>query len=271
MSNPAAADTDATRIAAALEHIANRLLVFSGKGGVGKTTVAVNLALGLALEGRRVGLLDTDITGPNVAKMLGVEGARMGSSGERWAPVIAPGNLKVASMSFLLESSDAPVVWRGPLKMKAIAELLGNVDWGELDWLVIDAPPGTGDEPLSVAQLIPGAAAVVVTTPQDVALLDSRKSVAFARMLKLNLLGVVENMSGMVCPKCGEHIALFKRGGGARMAQEMNVPLLGTLPLEPAVVESGDSGTPFLAGQPDSPAAVEMRRIVSRIIESEAK
>lgn len=258
------------KIDANLKRIKNRLLVFSGKGGVGKTTVAVNIAVGLAQQGRKVGLLDVDIHGPNVAKMLGVVDAKMEiADKEQMKPVVAPGDIKLVSMALLMSDQDAPVVWRGPLKMRVIMQFLGDVDWGELDWLVIDSPPGTGDEPLSVAQLTPATAAVIVTTPQSVALMDTRKAVNFAQLLRLRVLGVVENMSGLECPHCGRFIDLFKTEGGAKMAREMLVPLLGRVPIDPKIVDGGDSGRPFISELPDSKASQVMREVVQRIIESE--
>ncbi|MEN9979327.1 MAG: Mrp/NBP35 family ATP-binding protein [candidate division WOR-3 bacterium] len=255
-----------------LQGVKNRLLVFSGKGGVGKTTIAVNLAAGLARRGRKVGLLDIDIHGPNVPKMLGVENARFElGSGGRIAPVPTPAGVLVVSMAMLLDNPDTPVVWRGPLKLRAIMQFLGDVSWGELDWLIIDSPPGTGDEPLSVAQLIPATGALVVTTPQDVALLDSRKAVSFARLLNLKLLGVVENMSGMTCPHCGQEIPLFGTGGGARMAQELGVPLLGQVPLDPAIVRGSDAGMPLVLAHPESKAAAALMKVIDRMIEQEVK
>ncbi len=258
------------RIAENLQHVRNRLLVFSGKGGVGKTTVAVNIAAGLALRGRKVGLLDADIHGPNVPKMLGIEDTRfqMSHSG-KILPMVSATGVRVVSITMFTQTPDTPVVWRGPLKMRAIAQFLTDVDWGELDWLVIDSPPGTGDEPLSVAQLIPSTAALVVTTPQAVALLDSRKAVIFAQLLKLKILGVVENMSGLVCPHCGKEIELFGQGGGARMARELLVPLLGQIPVDPSIIKDSDSGRPFVNEHPDSQAAKVMMKIVDRIIEDE--
>lgn len=260
------------RIAATLARIKNRLLVFSGKGGVGKTTVAANLAVALAQRGMEVGLLDVDIHGPNLAKMLGVEGQRMNAVGEnRIIPVPVTQNLKLVSMAFLLASPDLAVIWRGPLKMRAIQQFLSDVEWGDLDWLVVDSPPGTGDEPLSVAQLIPATGAVIVTTPQEVSLLDSRKAVSFARRLDLRVVGIIENMSGLVCPHCGKRIDLFKEGGGERAAKELGVPFLGRIPIDPNIVESGDSGEPFILNHPESEASKIFNQIVERIIEGGTK
>jgi len=255
------------KVTKTLKKIKNRLLVFSGKGGVGKTTVAVNLALAFAQKGMKVGLMDVDIHGPNVAKMFGVEDKRMIVSPEGIKTVLVDDNLKLVSMSFLLENPNLPVIWRGPMKMKAIQQFIGDVEWGELDWLVIDSPPGTGDEPLSVAQLIPASGAVVVTTPQEVSLMDSRKAVAFARKLNLVVLGIIENMSGMVCPHCGKEIDLFKVGGGERAARELGVPFLGRIPLDPQIVTASDEGKPFISTQPDSEASQAFLKVTEKIIE----
>jgi len=253
-------------IGEALKKIRNRLLVFSGKGGVGKSTVAANLGLAFAERGKRVGLIDVDIHGPNLAKMLGVEGKRLSASGEeKIKPVFITDNLSLVSMAFLLESPDLPVIWRGPLKMKVIQQFLGDVDWGALDWLIIDSPPGTGDEPLSIAQLIPATGAIIVTTPQEVSLLDSRKAINFARKLNLDIVGIIENMSGLICPHCGERIELFKAGGGERTAKEMGVPFLGKIPIEPGIVDSGDNGKPFVLDNPESEAAKAFMTIVEKI------
>ncbi len=260
------------QLAQSLATISNRLLVFSGKGGVGKTTVAVNLALGLARAGQKVGVLDADIHGPNTARMLGITAGQPElTAAGRMKPATGPEGVAVMSMAMLLQTEDSPVVWRGPLKMAVIRQFLTDVDWGELDWLIIDSPPGTGDEPLSVAQLIPSTAAIVVTTPQEIALLDSRKALNFARLLRLPVIGVIENMSGLACPHCGGEIDLFKRDGGARMAREMLVPLLGRIPLDPAIVEAGDSGQPWVLTRPESAAARAMADIVRRVIEFAAQ
>jgi Mrp family chromosome partitioning ATPase len=222
--------------------IKHKIVVLSGKGGVGKSTVAVNLAAALSLTDRRVGLLDVDIHGPSVPKMLHMEDVQLELEGDTILPMEL-GDLKVMSIGFLLRHADDAVIWRGPMKIGVIKQFLKDVAWGDLDVLVIDCPPGTGDEPLSIAQLIPDAdGAIVVTTPQDVALADVRKSIDFCRRVNLPVLGVVENMSGFTCPKCGEHIAIFKQDGGERMAAEMGVPFLGRIPIDPAFVEACDEG-----------------------------
>jgi ATP-binding protein involved in chromosome partitioning len=259
---------DNIKVVEAMSHIKHKIVVMSGKGGVGKSTVAVNLALALAAEGRKVGVMDVDIHGPDVALLLGVEGKHLGSDGERLLPVIVNRNLKAVSMAFLLESRDTPVIWRGPLKMGAIRQFLGEVAWGDLDFLVMDLPPGTGDEPLSVAQLIPeGAWAVVVTTPQELALLDSRKAVRFAEALKMRVAGIVENMSGLACPHCGKQIDLFKTGGGERAAKELGVPFLGRIPIDPEIVTSGDAGRAYMVDSADGLGPRAFRDVVRRLVE----
>jgi ATP-binding protein involved in chromosome partitioning len=254
------------KVSRTLAKIKNRLLVFSGKGGVGKSTVAANLALALARKGLKVGLLDVDIHGPNLAKMLGVEDKQMDFSSDGIKAVDVAKNLKLVSMSFLLQDPSIPVIWRGPMKMKAIQQFLGDVDWGNLDWLIIDSPPGTGDEPLSIAQLIPATGAVVVTTPQEVSVMDSRKAVVFALKLNLKVMGIIENMSGMICPHCGKRIDLFKEGGGYKAALELGVPFLGKIPIDPQIVTSGDEGKPFVATLPESQAGKAFMNIVENIM-----
>ena len=261
-----AVNQEEEKITRALAKIKNRILVFSGKGGVGKSTVAANLALALARKNKKVGLLDVDIHGPNLPKMLGVEDKNMEVTSEGLKAVPVNNNLQLVSMSFLLQEPDLPVIWRGPMKMKAIQQFLGDVHWGELDWLVIDSPPGTGDEPLSVAQLIPATGAVVVTTPQEVSLMDSRKAVAFARKLNLKILGIIENMSGMVCPHCGQKVDIFKEGGGFKAALKLNIPFLGKIPLEPQIVVLGDEGKPFIHALPESEASKAFLKIVEKIL-----
>ena len=257
-----------TQVVENLARIKHKIVVMSGKGGVGKSTVAVNLALTLASEGHKVGVMDVDIHGPDVAMLLGVEDARLQSNGGMIIPVQVNKNLSAMSMAFLLEDRDTPIVWRGPLKMGAIKQFLGEVAWGDLDYLVIDLPPGTGDEPLSVAQLITdGAWAVIVTTPQDVALLDSRKAIRFAEMLKMNVAGVVENMSGFECPHCGERIDLFKTGGGEAAAKDMGVNFLGRIPIDPQMVKMGDLGQPYVLDEPEEPGPKAFRQIAKNLEE----
>ncbi|OQX81585.1 MAG: ATP-binding protein [Candidatus Omnitrophica bacterium 4484_70.1] len=245
-----------------------KFVVISGKGGVGKTTVAVNLAYGLTSKGSRVGILDVDIHGPNVAKMLGIEGRRLTGSELGIEPIEVLPGIKAVSLALLLESKDQPVIWRGPLKMITIKQFLADVNWGELDYLIIDSPPGTGDEPLSVCQLIPNInGAVIVTTPQEVAILDSRKSILFAKELKVPVIGVIENMSGFVCPHCQKEIDLFGTGGGEESAYDLKVPFLGRIPIDPEMVKSGDSGKPFLSTGKVSLASTAMYNIVNKITE----
>jgi len=253
------------RIRSNIERIRNKIVVMSGKGGVGKTTVAVNIASGLAKRGHKVGIMDVDIHGPNVPKMLGLEGSRIYQDEEGLIPIAVTDNLTALSMAFLLPDPDSPVIWRGPLKIQMINQFLGDVKWGDLDYLVVDLPPGTGDETLSIAQLIKGARALIVTTPQDVALLDSRKALNFARSLEMPVLGVVENMSGLVCPHCGGGIDLFKRGGGEKAAKEMGAPSLGRLPIDPDMVISGDAGTPMVLRSGDSVSIGPLNGILDRI------
>jgi Mrp family chromosome partitioning ATPase len=237
----------------------------SGKGGVGKSTVSTNLAVALSLDGFAVGILDADIHGPNIPKMLGIESRRVEGSSQGMVPVDVLPNLKAISMALFIGDRDNPVVWRGPLKHSAISQFLGEVAWGPLDYLVVDLPPGTGDEPLSVAHLIKDVdGSIVVTTPQDVALLDSRKAVTFSRMLQIPVIGIVENMSGLTCPHCRQEILLFKKGGGEKAASELRVPFLGGIPIDPEMVSDCDRGVPFVMAHPDSKAAAAFREITRR-------
>ena len=231
------------------------ILVLSGKGGVGKSTVATNLATALSSHGRNTGLLDLDIHGPNIPKMLGIENARPSFLGKTIEPVHVTGTLAVMSMGFLLPDASTPVVWRGPMKMAAIRQFLEEVHWGALDYLIVDLPPGTGDEALTVAQLAPNVqGAVIVTTPQEVAVIDALKAVKFIEKLELPVIGIIENMSGMVCPHCGDTIDLFGRGGGEKAAKELGVPYLGAIPLDPSMVKAGDEGRPYVLRHTDTPA-----------------
>jgi len=243
---------DQRKLRESMGRIAHKVLVLSGKGGVGKSTVAVNLALSLMHAGKRVGLLDVDIHGPSVPKMLKLEGESIRTESNAMLPVEL-GDLKVMSIGFLLDRPEDAVIWRGPMKMGVIKQFLVDVAWGDLDYLVIDAPPGTGDEPLSICQLITDAdGAVVVTTPQEVALAAVRKSISFCRQLNMPVLGVVENMSGFVCSACGQRSEIFGSGGGERLAREMNVPFLGRIPIEPEVTASGDAGIPYIQKYADT-------------------
>jgi Mrp family chromosome partitioning ATPase len=248
-----------------LSHIKHRIMVMSGKGGVGKSTVSTNLAVALSMDGFIVGLLDADIHGPNIPKMLGIESSQVVGSSQGMMPVEVFPNLKVISMAFFIGDRDNPVVWRGPLKHSAISQFLGEVEWGPLDFLVVDLPPGTGDELLSVAHLIKNVdGAVIVTTPQDVALLDSRKAVTFSRMLNIPVIGIVENMSGLECPHCHKEIPLFKKGGGEKAAHELKVPFLGRIPIDPGMVTDCDRGMPFVMAHPNSEATRAFKEIAHR-------
>ena len=249
-----------------ISNIKNKFIIISGKGGVGKTTVAVNLAYSLAMKGYDVGVLDVDIHGPNVCKMFGVDNKRLTSSNSKINPIQILDNLKIISTASLIETPDTPVIWRGPLKMKVISQFLRDVNWGKLDYLIIDAPPGTGDEPLSVAQLIPDLnGAIVVTTPQEVAVLDSRKSIQFAKKLNIPYIGVIENMSGFVCPYCGKEINLFKKGGGIKAAEELHVDFLGDIPFELDMVELSDNGKVFVKYKKNSIISKKVNKITEGI------
>lgn len=255
-----------------LSKIRHKLIIISGKGGVGKSTVAVNIAYGLADKGYKVGIMDIDFHGPNVAKMLGIEREDLKDLGEGIEPVKVTENLKAISLALMNSDPDQPVIWRGPLKMVAVQQLLGDVHWGELDFLIIDSPPGTGDEPLNVCQVIDDLdGALVVTTPQDVAILDSRKSVLFARELEVPVLGIIENMSGFTCPHCHKQINLFKKGGGEKAAGELEVPFLGSIPLALEASESGDSGKPVIHFRREGQTAQSMELILDRMLSEIAK
>ncbi|MCD6288806.1 MAG: P-loop NTPase [Candidatus Hydrogenedentes bacterium] len=243
--------------------IRHKVLVLSGKGGVGKSTVAVNLATALSLAGNRVGLLDVDIHGPSVPKLLGLETIHPEMGSDSIKPVVYSETLSVMSIGFLLQGRDDAVIWRGPMKHGVIKQFLKDVEWGDLDWLVVDAPPGTGDEPLSVVQMVNDAdGAILVTTPQEIALIDVRKAVDFCRKLSLPVLGVIENMSGFVCPKCGEVTDVFGSGGGEKMASSLGVPFLGRIPIDPRVVVAGDTGKPYVQNYRQTETAGTFSRIM---------
>ena len=242
------------RIGAALERIRYKLVVMSGKGGVGKSSVAVNVACALAAGGARVGLLDVDLHGPSVARMLGLTGAMKAGGEAAIAPKRFSDNLLVVSIQSLLTDPDQAVLWRGPMKTTAIRQFIADVEWGELDYLVIDSPPGTGDEHLTVLKNVPDALCVLVTTPQEISLADVRKTINFLQYANANILGVVENMSGLACPYCHKEIELFKKGGGEAMARDYGLEFLGAVPLDPATVVAGDLGRPVVLLEGERPA-----------------
>jgi Mrp family chromosome partitioning ATPase len=245
------------------------ILVLSGKGGVGKSTVSVNLAFALAAHGYRTGLMDLDIHGPNIPKMLGVENQRLTTLGTMIEPIRVTGNLAVVSMGFLLPDISTPVIWRGPMKMSAISQFLSEVDWGSLDFLVVDLPPGTGDEALSIIQLAPHVrGAVIVTTPQDVATMDALKAAKFVEKLGIPVIGIVENMSGLICPHCREEIDIFGRGGGKKIADQLGVPYLGSIPLDPDLRKAGDEGRPFVIRSKDSPTWKSVNSVMEELVKA---
>jgi len=251
-----------------VKQIKHQILILSGKGGVGKSTVAANLATGLALSGKSVGLLDIDIHGPSIPKILNLEGRAIQAAGDVILPIEMAENLKVMSIGFLLRGSSDAVIWRGPMKYQMIKQFLKDVQWGNLDFLIVDSPPGTGDEPLSVVQLLENPdGAVIVTTPQEVALSDVRKCITFCRNLRVPVLGVLENMSGFVCPKCGHRTNVFKSGGGEIMANEMHVRFLGRIPIDPQIVQACDSGKPFVYHYNQSQTAKAFENILNPILE----
>jgi ATP-binding protein involved in chromosome partitioning len=247
-----------------MDKIKNKIVVMSGKGGVGKSTVTANIAYGLALEGYKVGVVDADIHGPNMPIMLGVEGEKLRALDK---PFKINDNLSVVSLSFYLGNPDDPIIWRGPAKISAIRQFLADITWDELDYLVVDLPPGTGDEPLTIAQNLGQVdACVIVSTPQDVALLDTRKSVKFAKMVNMPVLGIVENMSGFVCPDCGKKVDIFKSGGVEKAAKELGIELLAKIPLEVGIAESGDEGKPYVYFNNGGTAVGEFNNIINKIV-----
>ncbi|MCE5266002.1 MAG: P-loop NTPase [Deltaproteobacteria bacterium] len=269
--NQLAMYTEDEALKSRLSVIKHKILVLSGKGGVGKSTVAVNLSVALAMAGMKVGLLDVDFHGPSVPTLLHLQGELLKSHDDGGImPLVTEDGLRVISLGFALGSSDEAVIWRGPMKMGVIKQLLADTQWGELDYLVVDFPPGTGDEPLSVAQLIPDSdGAVIVTTPQDLSLQDVRKSINFCRHLNIPVLGVIENMSGLLCPHCGKTVEVFKSGGGEAMAREMGVPFLGRIPIDPRIVETSDQGEPFVRRYADTEAAAAFVRAIQPVLQLE--
>lgn len=254
---------------ATVSAIKKKILVLSGKGGVGKSTVSTNLAVGLSQKGYHVGLLDIDIHGPNIPNMLGLQGFPPLITDMGVFPIKVYDNLQVISIGFFLEEKDTPVVWRGPLKHRMIEQFLSDVRWGELDYLVVDSPPGTGDEIISIVQLLDKVdGAVIVATPQDVALADVRRSIKFCLEGSIPIVGIIENMSGFVCPHCGNTVEIFKTGGAEKLAQEYKVPFLGKIPIDPKIVEAGDDGKPVMIYYPDSKPAEAFSNIINKITEN---
>lgn len=255
---------DKTIIADRMAKVKHKVLVMSNKGGVGKSTVSANLAASLAKKGYKVGIADADIHGPNIPKMFGAEGKRLKITDAGIQPYEAF-NLKIASIAFLMEGTDEPIVWRDVWKFDFLKQLFGSFNWGELDYLVVDLPPGTGNESITTIELVNKVGGVViVTTPQDVALLDSRRSVTFSKINNLPIIGIVENMAGLTCPHCGKDVEVFKIGGGEKAAIEMGVPFLGRIPIDPRIAVQADSGEPYIVACQDSPVGKIFQEIVDR-------
>lgn len=258
------------RIEAAMLRVKHKIAVISGKGGVGKSTVTVNLAAAFVIQGLhgKVGILDADITGPCIPKILGLKGEHLQGGPAGIAPALSPYGIKAMSMAFLLPSDDSPVIWRGPLKMKAIQQFLSDIMWGDLEFLFIDLPPGTGDEPLSIMQLLPEMdGVVIVTIPSEVSQEVVKKAVTFSMKLNIPIIGVLENMSGFVCPKCGAEYDIFGSGGGKKIAEDLSVPFLGKIPIDPQICADSDKGTPFVLEHRDSKSTKAFMEIVDKIKE----
>jgi Mrp family chromosome partitioning ATPase len=255
-----------TRIKEKLSSIQRKLLVMSGKGGVGKSTVAAYTALMLSQNGKRVGLLDVDLHGPSIPRLLNIQGGLAFQEGGPLRPYPFSENLHVVSMEMVLGDKDTAVIWRGPLKISAIKQFIADIEWGAMDYLIIDAPPGTGDEPLTVVQTIPDAEALIVTTPQEISLADVRKSINFCRQVNLKILGLIENMSGFACPHCNQKINIFGSGGGSKMAKQLEVTMLGEIPINPEMVELGDKGDlAALAEKDDLEINIAYKKILDEI------
>jgi ATP-binding protein involved in chromosome partitioning len=252
-----------------IKDISNVLVVMSGKGGVGKSTVAANLAVELSSRGFQVGLVDADMHGPDIPQMLGlVDDRPVVDENKKIVPVRYSNNLRVISIEYFLPSRDTPVIWRGALKHKMIEQFIKDIAWGKLDFLIFDLPPGTGDEPLSIIQIIPKVTGfIIVGTPQEVAMIDVKKAINFAKQLNEPVLGLIENMSGFVCPHCGETTYIFKKGTGESISKQFGINFLGSIPIEESVVEDGDDGTPFILSHPESSSAKSFRKIVDNVLD----
>ncbi len=262
------ADSQAKRdadVKGALGRIKHKFIIMSGKGGVGKTSTAVNLSLTLASMGRRVGIMDVDLHGPDVPRMLGLSGMLDLGANRKLNPMRYSKNLSAVSIESLTPTKDEAIIWRGPVKYAAIQQFIGDVEWGHLDFLLIDAPPGTGDEPLTVAQTIPDAKAIIVTTPQEVSLADVRKSINFCKTVKMEIFGLIENMSGFACPHCHSFIDLFGSGGGEKTAVAAGIPFLGKIPFDQKMVECGDAGVSYQKQHRDSPVSEAFRAVAQKM------
>ncbi len=262
-------EAEEKKMAELMGRIKNKIVVLSGKGGVGKSTVAANLAVGLSLEGYKTGLLDVDVHGPSIPRLLKLTGTRPGVRDQTMVPVEYSWNLGVMSVGFLLPDEHEAVVWRGPVKGSVIKQFLDGVEWGERDYLIVDCPPGTGDEPLSVLQFLgKDAKAVIVTSPQAVAMDDVRRSITFCRLMDTEIIGIVENLSGFVCPDCGATHNIFDTGGGERLALDAGVPFIGRIPIDMEAAKAGDSGEALLAVKNDSPASQAFKHVVKAVIKA---
>ena len=248
--------------------IEHKILILSGKGGVGKSSIAVNLAVWLSTQGKKVGLLDVDIHGPSVPKLLKLDRSRAQGTEELIEPVVYSDNLKVMSVGFLIADENSAVIWRGPMKHNVITQFVKNVNWGDLDYLVVDCPPGTGDEPLSIAQTLPDAdGAIMVTTPQQVAVTDVKKCITFCSQVHLKVIGIIENMSGFVCPHCNKRTDIFKGDGGNQMAEQFGIPFLGSIPIDPEMGRCCDAGEPFITSNSDSPTVQAIQHAFRPLLE----
>jgi len=253
-----------------IKHIKHQILVLSGKGGVGKSSIAVNLAVWLSMQGKKVGLLDVDIHGPSIPKLLNLEGSKFQGGKDKIEPIIYNDTLKVISIGFLIQDENAALIWRGPMKHNVIKQFVSEVSWGNLDYLIVDCPPGTGDEPLSIVQLLGKAdGAVVVTTPQQLAVTDVKKCITFCKQLKLPVLGIIENMSGFVCPNCNQRTDIFAGDGGRQMAKDFDVPFLGSIPIDSNMVPAADLGKPFIYFNKQSPTAQALNNAFEPLLQSE--